>query len=280
MSMEHCPHCGRPRRFPNVDVAESPNERNELIAKYDSIKAEANREGWIDKFKSFEEFIKSAKIVICRNYQDIRSTVSGDNIIIQNFYDRGTVNLASGSHVLKTTGLTNIRSTAETAFFGDHCKTKIHFAALSPDRLGLNSYGDCSITLKSEMIQHRTSFVIKNMLLFFKEVLPYYGKNNDIPPGFRANWDDRTLLCMVKLGKKLKNTTSEDDYSELLMKSTGKTVEDEFVEAHVFGMLTIRSFERVVMTKPPRGLRKSQIKAFSKDLDRHGVHWQKQSTTR
>lgn len=54
MSLEHCPHCGRPSRFPNVAMADEPDERRALQQRYDQALRDASARGVEGIVRGFE----------------------------------------------------------------------------------------------------------------------------------------------------------------------------------------------------------------------------------
>jgi hypothetical protein len=163
--------------------------------------------------------------------------------------------------------------------FGDENKKEIHFAALSPDEEGLSNYGECSLTLRVSLIAHRTSVFEENMLVFFKTKCDNYWRTERLPVGYRSDWPNRAKLAVAKLAPRIGATTPEDDFAGLLL-SRGTTVaDDQFIELHVFGMMTIRTLEKVVLNKSPRCGR-AVLRATRSDVERWNGQWVDRSSTR
>ena len=59
-----------------------------------------------------------------------------------------------------------LRAIADTILFGEQNKRRIRFAALSLDGVGLENYGDCSMTLKDSIIAHRATVFDENSVIF------------------------------------------------------------------------------------------------------------------
>src|SRR5271165_2963285 len=169
LSMQHCPHCGRPRRFPNVDAAEMSAEITALDQRYQLALQNALKHNTAAVVSEFEKAVEQARAVMCCPFLEVHRLAKSDTNLAMTFYQRGVSNLEKGSHVFHGGKWDAIRAPAETALFGDDNKREIHFAALSLDDLGLTNYGDCSITLRTEMIAHRTTIFEENMLIFFKK---------------------------------------------------------------------------------------------------------------
>jgi hypothetical protein len=133
-----------------------------------------------------------------------------------------------------------LRGLADEALFGKS-RSKIRFAALTPDGRGLLHYGDCALVLREDMIAHRASVYEGNSAVFL------YIYNYEPPLGFRAIWKERAKLCVAKLADSLQPSTSED-YLPAMLLSDGVTPEDDsFVEVHIWGPLSIYCLKRGVV---------------------------------
>ncbi len=145
-----------------------------------------------------------------------------------------------------------MRRIAEEALFPGY-KEEIRFAALTLDDRGPPSYGSCFITLRTPMIAHRATVFEENNVLFFKQRDLPFSKLADLPKGFRATWDDRGKLCLAKLGGALQPATTEADFPRLLLRPGKTTADDDFVEVHVWGPITIRTIEKIVLLDVEKG---------------------------
>jgi hypothetical protein len=147
-----------------------------------------------------------------------------------------------------------LRGIADEALFPGY-KEEIRFAALSLDGLGLPGYGECSFVLRDAMIAHRASIFEENSALSMKKhaYVP--------PPGHRATWGDRAKLCAVKTAGDIGASTGADQFPKLLLEPGATPEEDRFVEVHIWGPMTIRSIERVVVGK----LRRQSVRKSLRD---------------
>ena len=93
------------------------------------------------------------------------------------------------------------------------------------------------------MIAHRASVFEKNSVLWIQDIK--FGDAHDLPKGYRATWNNRGKICVAKLASKIDEATGSDEYSTLLMRQGASTEDDDFVEVHIWGSMTIRTFERV-----------------------------------
>jgi hypothetical protein len=54
---QHCPHCGRPRLFPNVDMASTEDEQKGLDRRYQKTLRAARKNKADDACRAFEAFV-------------------------------------------------------------------------------------------------------------------------------------------------------------------------------------------------------------------------------
>ncbi|MBC8290569.1 MAG: hypothetical protein H8E37_09650 [Planctomycetes bacterium] len=278
VSLEECPHCGA-KAFPNVNASRLPREISSLGYRYDRVVADADARGASDRLQRFEEIVNEADAVMAVDFSVLRKLAESDSVVAATFYDRGEIDLSKGSHATAGDEWNAIRPAAETALFFDKPKRRIHFAALSPDSKGLTSYGNCSVTFRRELIQDRTSALIKNMLVFFKEKCEDYWRTERIPAGFRAVWDDRSRLAVTKCGMLVESTSDDDQLRSFLLTRGATSADDDFIELHIYGYISVRTMSKVVLTRPLRGVSKNILRAFEFKLDEHKVQWQDRSTT-
>lgn len=266
INLERCPHCARPGLFPNVRFAEE--ERPELNTRYEDACHEAEGRGARADLEAFEERVGSgSKAVLARSPNELQRLATGDDEVYATFYE------LLGAHVrLWETGKWSVlRSAADVAFFpGYHIQ--IRFAALSLDSAGLSNYGDCSITLRAEMIAHRASVFEENTVTFLeRRNIPFPDLAN-LPVGFRATWDERALLCVAKLAKLIEAGATTEMHDSLLLKQGQTSASDEFVEVHIWGPMTARTFERVTFKRSTARASRAIISDINlRRLERIGV---------
>ena len=87
-------------------------------------------------------------------------------------------------------------------------------------------------------------------------------ESGSMPNGHRSTWAKRGKLCVAKLAAQITPNTTPEDFQSILMKQGKKPAEDVFVEVHVFGPMTIRTFEKVVITRQGRHPSKAKIDAL------------------
>jgi hypothetical protein len=242
INLERCPHCARPGLFPNVRFAEE--ERAELHRRYEESRRAAAARGAGEALEAFEQWVGAeSKAVLARSANELQRLATSDNEVYATFYE------LLGAHVRlwETDRWSVLRSAADAAFFpGYH--THIRFAALSLDSDGLSNYGDCSITLRTEMIAHRASVFEENTVMFLERRGILFKDLANLPAGFRATWDDRALLCAAKLAAHAGDGATPDTYASLLLRQGQDSEGDEFMEVHIWGPMTARTFERVALS--------------------------------
>ncbi len=142
---------------------------------------------------------------------------------------------------------------------------KLHYAAISLDGVGLDSYGDCTVTLREKMISHRASCFEGNTALI-------YEKTHDFSDCLRSSWAKRTKLCAAKIAGKLDESMSSNDFPGILLSKGASQDDDEFVEVHVFGTMTAQTFQSVAIdsSKLPRE-QKTLSRAVKEKLAKNNV---------
>ncbi|HLG14686.1 MAG TPA: hypothetical protein VJH03_09335 [Blastocatellia bacterium] len=260
-----CPHCGRPGLYPNVEEAEDRDERAALTRRYEAALVGSTTRGADGALKDFEAAAANSSAVLARSPGELLRLASSDLELYATFYQliEGGVRLSSGDE------WDFRRQVADLTLFPGYFK-QIRFAALSLDGFGLRTFGSCSITLRADMIAHRTSVLEENSVLFV-ERHGAASKKGAVPQGYRATWNDRGRLCAAKLHKAVDSDTGPDKYSSLLMRQGATSEEHEFVEAHIFGPMTIRTIEQVTVSKRRKRADNISIKRIEEELKKFGV---------
>ena len=140
------------------------------------------------------------------------------------------------------------RSAVDGTLFPNYHKS-ICFAALSLDDLGPTRYGEYTIALKEKMIFQRASVFEENSFAFC-QVKHRIVVGNPIPPGYRATWAERGQLAMAKLHSKIEPKTRPEEYGLILLHQGSNSLEDDFVEVHIWGPIHRSAIERVVGPAP------------------------------
>jgi hypothetical protein len=139
-----------------------------------------------------------------------------------------------------------LRRITDSAFFQCYGH-EINFAALSTNRNWLSNYGDGAVFFRERMIAHRSTVFETNTVTWLNE------RSGDIkiPAGYRANWKNRGMLAVAKLGEA--SYAQNVDIDTLLLSCGTSTANDVFMEVHICGGFTIRSADAVIVRKGALG---------------------------
>ena len=264
-----CPHCGRPGLYPNVRAAEDPAEVAALDGRYLAAFNDATARGADANLRDFEGKIKQSRAVLARTANELQRLATSDNQIYATYYDllrAGVISHAGDRWAL-------LRALADEAMFPGY-KEEIRFAALTLDMRGLSSYGDCFVVLRTDMIAHRATAFEENSTLFMRHHRILMDEADNLPRGYRATWDDRGRLCAAKLFREIDAHTPEDEYSKVLLRQGTTTADDEFVEVHVWGPMTARTFEQVSVKSRSRRAHRVIVGALRERLGKLSVKLQ------
>lgn len=241
----YCPHCGRPQLFPNVADAEVPQEASALEQRYQkAIQSAASRNCSV-VLSQFESEVKGSRVVFVCRLDRLFPLACRDRDLYATYYEIRRLRLLTPPTNPADPDWDKKRPAAEVALFGEENKRYIHYASLTLDGQGLRNYGECTVLLREGMIAHRSSTFEENSLLFMKRHKITIWDVDKLPVGFRSNWADRYKLCVAKLGRRLTKASTSADFPKLLLQSATSAVDDDFIEIHVFGPMTLRTFEKV-----------------------------------
>src|SRR5262249_40185953 len=146
-------------------------------------------------------------------------------------------------------GWDKLREITDTNLFFGY-KEEIRFAALSITGRGVERYGRYSIVLRDEMIAHRATIFEENSVMWMKHHRIQIWDANNLPRGNRATWADRDKLAGAKLGHQVHGPTTVAECAALLLRDGPTGADDEFIEVHIFGPLSVRSFAKVILSEP------------------------------
>jgi hypothetical protein len=263
---DRCPHCGRPGLFPNVRVVQQPPERDALHQRYRNVMQDAVVRGVDGIVRTFEAKVEASEAVIARTLGEVQRLASSDKQGYASYYQlvHAQVRLPDGDvwDALR-------RPTDEVLFPG--YKEHIRFAALTIDGVGLANYGDCSVVLRTSMIEHRSTVLEENSVMFMKRRGITIADAAVSIRGHRASWAERGMLAVAKHESEMNATTSEDSFARMVLEQ-GKTSEDDrFIEVYIYGSMTARTIDRVVYTaRGKRRASRSTLKALKEQLGKFG----------
>ena len=241
----HCPACYHDVGFPNVRVAQKPEERAALGRRYKSAEASAAVRGCSAVLAEFCTAVRSSQGVICRPLSIVLGLLSSDSSLYASFYSL----TAAGARRPEDTEADRLRLQADDLLF-PHYREQIRFAALSLNGRGVASFGEYSLVLKDVAIRERATVFEENSVEFFRKRDFTFG--SAVPPGYRAPWDQRERLAVAKLGTALRDDTRSQEFPELLLRPSPVPFQEDFVEVHIYGPLHCQSVERVLGPTPKR----------------------------
>ncbi len=266
INLDRCPHCARPGLFPNVQMAKQSDEVDALETRYQMTIDEAKTRNCEDTLTKFEtDVAQKSKAVICRPLEESFRMANSDRELYSTYYllEKSESKIPSGSK------WDRIRPLAEEYIF-PHFKEYIRFGSLSLDEKGLKNYGECTWVLKTEMIEHRTSVFEENCVMFSMR----HGidlENDMVPLGFRASWEERGKIAAVKLVDSIHTDTLPEMYPNILLQNSSNSEEDNFIETHTWGPISLRTIEKITTDKPLKRPKKLILKALQKRLLEYDV---------
>jgi hypothetical protein len=238
-----CPSCSCATSFPNVNAAARQREQDELQLRYQEVLNAAHVSGSAAIIAEFEQAIRKSEAVICRYFGELARLAYSDEEVYATYYQR----IAGGVRIPGGDKWARLRAVADAILFGPQNMIHIRFAALSLNGSGLENYGDCSLSLKDSVIAHRASVFEENSVMFMPHHSVNAGNEYEVPLGYRALWRSRHLLAVAKLAKHITAATSPKEFVALLLTSAADPALDDFLEVHVWGVLTIRSLSKVTV---------------------------------
>lgn len=262
-SVDRCPHCAWPGNYPNVRAAQKPEEIKALERRYQDARDKAKATGLEADALNFEKLASKSKTVISMSLLDFTPIALRDDEIFPTFHQKvgAGIKFPSGDRFSK------LRSAYEASLFLGY-QGQISFGALSLDGMGLKNYGGCYLTAKDDMIAHRTSIFEENNMLFIIRRHILAENIDELPKGFRAIWQDRGKLAVAKLADRLGTCKN---LNELLLKNGKTTADDEFVEAHIYGSMTAKTFQAVKIVKRESKGMNAIIKRLREKFTKLGV---------
>jgi hypothetical protein len=254
ITLDKCPSCKTFLGAPNVRMAEIPEERSELEARYNRAVSEALSKGNEPERKALEQKLEHSVAVINMSTDFVKQ------MLISSASLYSTYQAQVGAGTRKPAALENDqkRLGVEGFLFGSFGKD-IVYAALSADGYGLESYGEMHVTLSEATIEQRSSLMEVNSFFFFQEHALAIAQGNP-PLGYRSNWGDRAKLGVAKLAGKLESSMDDAKLNALILSSDGDRSHDNFIEIHIF-----ESFDNGAIAKiscrpaPPKQKREANL---------------------
>jgi hypothetical protein len=244
LSEDRCPHCALPGLFPNVRAGEAPAEVQSLEDRYRKALDRANLAGCGAVAQRFEQAMQQTRAVVNRPIGEVQRLATSDNELYATYYQLTN----SGVKIPQGDVWDKRRAATDDVLFPGW-KEKVRFAALTGNEEGVWHYGQCAVILKDTMIAHRASVFEENSVVFMRRHDIKVYSPDALPKGFRASWAQRHKVCLAKLAGQLDVRTPDSGFASILLKQGATPEDDAFVEVHIWGPLTRRGFERVVVQK-------------------------------
>ena len=259
-SVVHCPDCGLGAGYPNVRDAQNVDERQTLLKLYQNQLERAATRGSKANEEDFERSVEHSQAVMVRTLAAVLWLAESDSNLVSTYSKmiEGEVRLPDGNEW-------DLRREYAAVRVFPHYGDNIRFAALSLDGVGLlSSYGTCSITLKDGMIQERSTVFAGNSAL-----LPMNG--SPPPRGVRATWLDRAKLAVAELSDAVNAGTDPHEFPAILLRQGTPGVDQTYIEVHIWGSMSVRTFERVVLTADESQVGGALVAALREELLKNNV---------
>jgi len=251
-----------PGIFPNVRAAEDGAEQVELERRYQDALKSASARNCLPELLTFQAAVAQATAVVARPLGEVQRLATSDKQGYATHYNL----IESEVKIPDNDRWEPLRRAADALLFTGYEK-KIRFAALSLDGAGLPHYGECSLSARDVAIAHRASLFEENSAAFIEQ----RGMSAAREAGHRGTWADRGKLAATKLGSQVSAATTANQFQELLLRAGAKPEDDRFIEVNVWGPMTIRSFEGLVITRKKRQPSPAIVKALTERLKSYNV---------
>jgi hypothetical protein len=268
-SQRFCPVCNKDAGYPNVRLADSPDEVQALDARAAAVAASAAARGVTTELKFFSQAVGSSKAVMNRRLDVLHSWLNSNSPLFISFHQQ----VRAGTRLPDDTAWDQQRTSAENTispnFYGD-----LSYGALSLDRVGMEYYGPYCVVLKDALVAHRASVFEENPFEFNRRHSVISGQ---IPPvGYRASWTRRSQLAVSKLGAKITSRMSDTEFPNVLMEPRRAAPDCDFIEVHIYGPIHAAAIEHVTgpvpTTRSDRAIWnqvKRKLKGLGADWDEH-----------
>lgn len=81
------------------------------------------------------------------------------------------------------------------------------------------------------------------------------------------------MLAVAKLSHRLESHTRDAEFPQLLLRSTRRRADDEFIEVHVYGAFNSQAVEGVVATSRLAHGQRARVKVVRHLVERAGGKW-------
>ncbi len=243
ISLRECPACGEDNGFPNVRIAELPEETNALAARVERAEASAKAANYLDILIDFGAIVLTSKVAIARSLVPILSLLESDRQTYSTYQQQ----VAMEARVPEDTGFDTTRNQFESALHPNF-HHKIRFGCLTLNNRGVPTFGTYMMILKDEMIAHRATVFEENPTVLVDRIGVLL--NEGFPPGYRSTWEKRDVLAKSKLYPKISSSTQPDEYPQILLDEGEEGGAVDYIEVHIYGTFNRESIERITGPEP------------------------------
>jgi hypothetical protein len=264
---EKCLTCGHHAGPPNVRTAARADEIRALEERYQKALEESETNGCSLILEKFAEAVKQSSAVINCRLNFLHFFITDDRNLYTNYEQ-------SAGKTRKPAPLPYDRERRGIGgtLFGSYAPDIVD-AALSLDGSGLQSYGPYTIKLREIAIRNRAT-VLENNSYDFVRKHNLIAPGNKPPPGYIATWDNRHKLAVAKLREYITAGTTEADFPDLLLSSTGDRATDEFIEVHIYGTFDFNAIESIKGSSTVRsGDDRDLLRMVKRHLKNSGKAW-------
>jgi hypothetical protein len=220
-------------------------EKDALAKRYQAAWEDATAQGFADLLKSFEDQVQSNSVATISVWPAFLDQILDDSAL----YSGYTRLVASEIRWPAMRSDDRARMTVEWIMFGS-LASDIRYAALSVDGAGPASYGNSTIVLRELTVKDSATLLEDNSYKFVRDHQLTF--DIEIPAGYRAVWQDRHMLAVSKLAKKVGSGQTPTNAAGILLFSEGDRQTDDFIEVHIWGAFDHQSIEGVRIPHPER----------------------------
>lgn len=217
-------------------MAERPEEQEALDDRYFRAVTDASDRGVANEIETFEQVMMKSEAVVAMSVDLLRTLATKSNSLYSNYQLTVRAQLRRPALL----GFDQHRSSVDGKLWGVAAES-IRYAALSLDKSGVASYGDCSVVLKESHIAHRASVLEENAFAFVDKVK----HSEPLPLGYRSPWRDRHKLAIAKCSQNVQLGMNERDFASLLLFNGAGRTADDFMEVHIYGPFDFNAVESI-----------------------------------
>jgi hypothetical protein len=262
--VDRCVGCGGDVGFPNVRAASRSDVTAALDQRYQAAKADGAKRGVGVILDALEQRLQKSEAVICKPWGVIQTLLLRDSRLLQTFHQ----DIEAEARLPEANEFDVARVGVDATFF-PYYHDRVRFAALSINGNGSTAYGGGCLVLKEESIAKRATVFQENTLMFVRRT----GHPAGQPPpiGNTATWPNRAKLGIAKLAERVQRGTTEDDLQALVLKDTGTTDGDDFIEVHIYGPIHRSAVVRLGGKMPKQRADRVLVAALRRDLEKAGI---------